>query len=387
MPKFIYHDTQWTSNNNDSNTFFTGITGDVMTSTIQESNQFFLWTHDDKELMKLTSGANLTVQNGIITSIMSMSNISTDILPLIPNIQAIGEQSKPFKELHVSGDIFASNALAPFVRKEGRVLAGTGLQGGGCLSNDITLSLATFGTSGAYGGSNNIPVITADTYGRISSIALSPVSGSLVNIRMFTSSSNYTPSSNTKQVVFHIIGGGGGGGACCANDYSAGGGGGAGGYCIAYVKNLSSGPYAYTIGTGGTAGSNNSLENGNGCAGGCTRITINGTTYMAHGGLGGVYAETSGAFAEGEGGLAENGFMQTPGENGFCGIASSTMIISGRGGSTIYGRGGASVYFTSPGNAGQGYGGGGSGGGNFNSEEGQIGGVGAPGIIVAFEYS
>lgn len=386
MPKFIYHDTQWSSNQNDSNTFFTGISGEAMTTTIQESNQFFLWTHDDKELMRLTAGANLAVQNALTTKLLSLSNVQTDIIPLSANAHSLGDQSRPFKDIHISGSIFASNALSPFALKETRILAGTGLQGGGTLSNDTTISLDAYGTSGSFGGSNNIPVITTDTHGRVSNVSLSPVSGSLIDTRVLSSGTNYTPTQNTKQVVLHIIGGGGGGGGCCSNDYSAGGGGGAGGFCMAHIKNVGSGPYSYSIGDGGAGGTSN-LATGNGGTGGSTSITINGITYSSGGGIGGTFAASSGIFAEGGGGSTSNGLVPSVGDNGFCGMGFPTMTISGRGGKTHYGTGGASVYVTSNGNSGEGYGSGGSGGANINTEQGRNGGSGAPGVILVFEHS
>lgn len=52
-----------------------------------------------------------------------------------------------------------------------QVSAGTGLSGGGDLTADRTLSLAASGVSaGNYGGASAVPVLTVDTYGRLTSV-------------------------------------------------------------------------------------------------------------------------------------------------------------------------------------------------------------------------
>lgn len=70
-----------------------------------------------------------------------------------------------------------------------QVIAGTGLQGGGQLSSNVTLSIAPGGvgyselsvtgvTPGVYGDSTHIPVFTVDDKGRITSVDTVPVSAS-----------------------------------------------------------------------------------------------------------------------------------------------------------------------------------------------------------------
>lgn len=68
--QYIYHDKVWNSNLDNSNIFFTGLGGDSLTQTIQESNQFFNWRHDNKELMRLTANGELSLE------ILSASNIN-----------------------------------------------------------------------------------------------------------------------------------------------------------------------------------------------------------------------------------------------------------------------------------------------------------------------
>ena len=59
------------------------------------------------------------------------------------------------------------------------VTAGTGLSGGG-LSGGVTLSLATSGvTAASYGSASAVPVLTVDTYGRITAATTAAISGTL----------------------------------------------------------------------------------------------------------------------------------------------------------------------------------------------------------------
>jgi hypothetical protein len=74
-----------------------------------------------------------------------------------------------------------------------QVIAGTGLDGGGQLTGNVTLSVAVGGigntqlaatgvTAGVYGDANNIPVFTVDAKGRIQTATTIPasISGSYV---------------------------------------------------------------------------------------------------------------------------------------------------------------------------------------------------------------
>jgi hypothetical protein len=51
-----------------------------------------------------------------------------------------------------------------------QVLAGTGLTGGGALSADVTLSLPAVGVAGSYGSATQVPVITTDAQGRVTTV-------------------------------------------------------------------------------------------------------------------------------------------------------------------------------------------------------------------------
>jgi hypothetical protein len=327
MVKYIYHDKQWSSNYDNSNTYFTGFYGDTQNQTIQESNQNFTWNFDSSVLMELSGNGNLdvlntiTASNSIITptittETLNLSNISIagNIIPQTDAFQSLGSSNLRFKDL--------------------------------CLATHMP--------------------------------------GTLLDLRVLTSGSSYTPTNETTKIVAHIIGGGGGGGGCCADEYSAGSGGGAGGLCLAFINNLGVGPYTYSIGSLGTAGTSNG---GNGGNGGNTSLIINGTTYMGMGGLGGIYAASSGYYTFGEGGSSSNGIMTVYGENGECGIGNTSILKSGAGGNSHYGRGGEGFYLTSSGSSAEGYGAGGGGGANNLTSNSQNGGSGSSGVIIIYEYA
>ena len=62
------------------------------------------------------------------------------------------------------------------------------ITGGGTLASNQTFGLATAGTSGTYGTSSGIPVITTDAYGRVTSVTVTGISST-------SASGNYLPTS------------------------------------------------------------------------------------------------------------------------------------------------------------------------------------------------
>ena len=56
------------------------------------------------------------------------------------------------------------------------ISAGTGLTGGGDITANRTISMPNIGTAGSYGSATQIPVITTDTQGRVSSVTPTSVS-------------------------------------------------------------------------------------------------------------------------------------------------------------------------------------------------------------------
>lgn len=186
-----------------------------------------------------------------------------------------------------------------------------------------------------------------------------------------------------------LIGGGGGGGGA-ANVAGAGatvgGGGGASGLVMVY-QTVVSGQYSltYTVGAGG-AGGNSSVTAPNGTS---TTVTYNSVTYTAGYGQGGIPGQSS-TYNSASGGTATGGTINIVGGFGStAGQQNTAVAISGVGGDTPlgYGKGGLQPI-SSTGNTGldgTGYGSGGSGGRLGTGTLKQVGGAGAPGVLI-IEY-
>lgn len=226
----------------------------------------------------------------------------------------------------------------------------------------------------------------------------SKVSGALYTVRVFTSSTTYTPSTGINSIIIEMIGGGGAGGgapATAAGQATAGAGGAAGGYL---KTRLTSGfsSVVMTIGTGGAAGATGSAAGGNG------GTTSFGAIASCTGGNGGYASQvTSGSLCvpttpgSSAGGVATSGnIFNCDGNRGDVGMYfTPTFIRSGNGGTSVMGSGGdgfgtgISGSAGANGAAGTGYGSGGAGGGNNQSQaSGRVGGAGMQGVIVVYEY-
>lgn len=217
----------------------------------------------------------------------------------------------------------------------------------------------------------------------------------LLNVRVFTASTTYTPTAGTVSILIEALGGGGGGGgaASTTNLVSAGGGGGAGGYAIGRVTSGFSG-VAITIGAAGA-----------GAAAGANVGSNGGTTSFGSvlsatgGGGGGVFGPTGlpNATYGGAGGVASGSACLNPNataSQGDTAYAITNNIVSGgMGASTIYGGGG---WPEENGNAtgavfpGTGYGSGGGGGANSANgilKSAKAGAAGTQGIMIIWEYT
>ncbi len=227
--------------------------------------------------------------------------------------------------------------------------------------------------------------------------------GALIAIQYLISSGTYTPTAGTKSTVAGMVGGGGGGsGALFQNSASAGCGGGSGAFAITTISNPTA--VSYTIGAGGSAGPASGAN-----AGGNGGSTIF-NSITCGGGVGGQTASSnnaSGSFVNGPAGGAVSGgspSLSIPGQRGglaYCLLIAtpSMAAFSGTGGNALdLGSGGAGVttWIADPtagvsnvaGNAAVGYGAGGGGAVSCtNATTGAAGGAGAPGIIIAYEYS
>jgi hypothetical protein len=216
----------------------------------------------------------------------------------------------------------------------------------------IPLTLANTGvTAGTYGSNTQIPQVTVDAKGRVTSAtALSLFTAQ--NTAVFTSSGTWTvPQGVTSILVSGCAGGNGG--------YGSGGTGGAAGQWVIkqHISVTPGSTITVTIGAGGAGSTGNCNYGGN------TTLVSGSTTLLSlsGGGGGGYDGSVSSGYPRGS-----NGYTNT----------SSSIYISAPGASSPFGGGGGAG-----GGAAYGYGGGGGGsaGGGTN------GGSGAPGIII-IEY-
>ena len=101
------------------------------------------------------------------------------------------------------------------------IIAGIGLDGGGNLTANVTIDLANTAVSvGSYGASDQIPVLTIDQQGRITSASNVPLSGTVLSVNGQTGvvvldASNVGAASNTVEIIAGV--GLDGGGNLAAN--------------------------------------------------------------------------------------------------------------------------------------------------------------------------
>lgn len=214
------------------------------------------------------------------------------------------------------------------------------------------------------------------------------LAGGLINIRLFTGPTSYTPTPGTNAVEVTVVGGGGGGGGTGAmggGQYGAGGGGGSGSWASSYLTTGFSGQ-TITIGAGGAGG----VGNAAGSSGGTT--TFGGSLSAGGGGGGAPGVPTAGGSCQigGQGGTASGGnFINASGTPGQAAVAfANGNQLSGGGGSTPYGAGGGPRNANSnPGLQGQGPGGGGGGAVGQSGAAALNGGNGWPGFVLIREYA
>ena len=228
--------------------------------------------------------------------------------------------------------------------------------------------------------------------------------GKLISVDLVTATSaSFALNALTSDVTFLLIGGGGAGGGQPTGGsglaYAASGGN-AGSVCraVSKIDATSVSTVNIQIGSAGAASSA-----GTGGDGGATTITIDGTTYTASGGKGGV--SISGQ-AEAEAAIpaidtptsAQAGTQVSPGAHGGYGLSmgptafSTSLCIGGGGASSLFGRGGAPVRLRSSstssaaGVAASGYGSGGSGAVMLGGGGARSGGAGAAGCAILWQW-
>ena len=133
--------------------------GNTNASTTLSLNGGVLWSIDS--IGNLTTEGNIsTTLTGTITSANGLTVLS-------------GGVSLP------TGSISNTN----LANSSATINSGVGLSGGGTVSlgGNVTLNLANIGTSGTYGSANDIPVLTVDAQGRITSVTNTPMTATNLN--------------------------------------------------------------------------------------------------------------------------------------------------------------------------------------------------------------
>lgn len=213
--------------------------------------------------------------------------------------------------------------------------------------------------------------------------------GRLINVQRIVSSGAYVPTAGTQYVIVEIVGAGGSGSgtaATSAGNYCAGAGGAGGGYCKSRLSIAAATGQTITIGAQGVGGT------GIGATGGATTF---GALMTAGGGSGGTLnapsTSTSIIVSGGStGGGATGGNIENAigGAGGYGLYSTSSGNISGYGGSSHFSSGGA-VTTNGAGGAALigGSGAGGAGAAASPSQAAQLGGNGAQGQCIIWEYA
>ncbi len=212
--------------------------------------------------------------------------------------------------------------------------------------------------------------------------------GELTSVQVFTASGTWTRPAGIKKIIVECIAGGGGGGATttnASNESSCAGGGGGGGYARELLTSLASSE-TVTVGGGGNGGA---VGGNAGVAGVSSSFGSLLSATAGAGGAGSVNSTGSVFNAGGAGGAGADGTFNLQGDDGGNGVVIAAIrTASGFGGSThLSAIQAASVAVSGTGVAGKNYGGGGSGASAGNSAGSQVGGNGAGGIVIVWEYS
>jgi len=218
-----------------------------------------------------------------------------------------------------------------------------------------------------------------------------PAGGSLLNVRVFTSSGTYKPTPGTNSVIVEVYGGGGSGGGSVAPGSgrgAAGGGGGAGSFGRGRFTSGFANGVTVTVGAGASS-------NGPGAAGSAGHASSFGSLISAPGGDPGTLGisvappNCSGPRSGAGGAPAGANLLSGAGTTGGMGLVfSATSVIGGEGGSSAYSGGSygsinddGSTIGALPGGSG------GGGGSSAAGDPARSGGAGSDGIVIVYEYA
>lgn len=216
-------------------------------------------------------------------------------------------------------------------------------------------------------------------------------SGGLINVRVFTSSTTYTPTPGTNFIIVEVQGGGGGGGgigAAGVGNSTAGAGGGGGGYGRRRVTSAFSGT-VITVGAGGSSSIASAGTSGGSSSFG-SFLSASGGTGGSAGGITSTATIPSGQ--AGQGGSSTSFDAQRVGGSGTVGLIGNNFALAGQGGSSFYAPGAPYGSFTGSGSSAgtsspNSSGGGGSGAVGVNNMTGAVGGSGGSGVVIVWEYN
>ena len=207
-----------------------------------------------------------------------------------------------------------------------------------------------------------------------------PASGGLIKYTVYTGNHTWLKSANSPtKVVVEVQGSGGGGGGAYNSYGNSGGHGGAGGYCRKFIDVSSVTQALIVVGAAGIAGAHATAGGAGNTSSWIDTASGGASTVVGAGGLGGA-ASGPAHGAGGTGGAATGGDMNIPGSNGttsvagpktspgsFLGLTNPMTTVSAGSGFDGLGYGAQGI--------------GGHGNGVY------VGGAGAPGVVIVWEYA
>lgn len=312
---------------------------------------------------------------GQLTEIMHVTARTGDVMTVLRAQE--GTTARAWSANDIAANMLTSGSLSFFAQNESPTFTGAPLAPTPSQADNSTKIATTAFVAGA---------ITANP-------------GRLINVRTFTASGTYTPTSGTKKIRVRLVGGGGGGGGAAANTtsgtFSFGYGGSSGCYGDSGMIDASLiTTVAVTVGSAGSGG----VGAGNGTSGGNSSF---GSFITAQGGPGGNGGASTTA------GTAV--YISNPANTGSCtgtnimlsipggsfggqvslGSITYTQIRGGEGGASMMGFGGNGGNAGVPARSGTGYGAGGAGASALfaQSTAANNGGNGSAGVVVIEEYA